>query len=243
MKKWLLMLSLFVHFAACATERIQLKVVTEHWPPYNYVDEDGHFQGIATNKLKRVLARADVDYDLNLLSWNKAYKLTQKTPNVVLFTVYRLKHRENDFQWICPLIKTGEIKMFALRDRHDLDVQNLNDAKNDVIGTVRTGSTYEFLVKSGFKPNIHLDLGTDEMANVKKLVAGRVDIVVQQSDLLIGRLERAGSSMSEVKALITVEGEGNKLGCMAMSKSTPKATVDKLRQALIHVNLEQQASY
>lgn len=216
-----------------------IKVVTEQWPPYNYLDADGNFKGIATDIVIRTLEHAEVNYDINLYAWNKSFKLAKDNENTLLFTIYRLKQRENQFQWICPLIETGDVNMYTLKERNDIKVTSLEDAKNYIIGTVGTGSTYDHLIANGFKVNVHLDIGSDELANIKKLLAGRIDVVIQQSDLLTGRIERLNSNVKRVKPIFKLENQGHKLGCMAMSKSTSPFVVEKIRKSLHAVLTEE----
>ena len=54
-----------------------ISVVTEDWPPYNYLDENGEMTGYSTKVVKKVLEKANVQYDIRLYPWARSYEMAQ----------------------------------------------------------------------------------------------------------------------------------------------------------------------
>ena len=73
----LLISSASVIYAMRETEPIPLRVITEDFPPMNYM-EKGEIKGISTAIVKKVLERANIPYTLELLPWARGYEITKK---------------------------------------------------------------------------------------------------------------------------------------------------------------------
>ena len=50
-----IILGLFIVLPFCVKSNTTLTVVTEQWPPFNYVNQQGDIDGIATKRVKAVL--------------------------------------------------------------------------------------------------------------------------------------------------------------------------------------------
>ena len=117
---WLL--SILILFNATAGERIL--VVTEEWPPYNYTNDNGEIVGSSTKRLRQVLDNLDIEYEIQMMSWTRAYKSARDNKNVLIYTIFQEKSRLPHFQWICPFIKTHGVGMFALAERDDIKLNS-----------------------------------------------------------------------------------------------------------------------
>lgn len=221
---------------AIATPAPKLTVVTEEWPPYNFLNSEGVIDGSATKKVKAILADANIDYHMELLAWNRAYKKTRDNKNVLLYSIYRSEKRLKDFNWICPLIQTSAVNFYTLASRTDMKITKVEDAKKYVLGVIGSGWTYDHLVHNGFSRDKNLDVGSSEFSNVRKLMKGRIDIVVQQEDLIRSKLAEENLPLNALKVVYTLSPAANQIGCMVMSKDTPKSLVDKIRKSLNNVN-------
>mgnify|MGYP000689651807 CR=1 FL=1 len=215
---------------AAANDRIV--IVTEIWPPFNFINEEGKVDGIATNVVKRVMELAEIDYHIEVYPWKRAYMMAKENKNVLLYTIYRIESREKHFQWICPLVNTGGVGLYTLATRNDIKIEVLDDAKTFVTGVVGSGVTHDFLKFNGFVVGRHLDIGTDDYANIRKLIGGRVDLIVQEETPFDMRLKEEGLDRQAVKKVFTLLGSEKRVACMAMSLDTPKALVSRITSAL-----------
>lgn len=218
--------------------KVELQVVTEQWAPFSFINKDGAIDGTATRKVRTILEAAQISYSIELLAWNRAYNQARDNKNVLLYTIYRLQERENDFQWICPLIETNSPTLYALASRKDISITNLNDAKQYSIGIIGSGWTHDYLIQKGFEAGQHLDVASDENANIRKLLKGRVDIIVQEAGLVESRLLKEGVSAQKIKKVFSLVDTPYHQGCMAVSKDTPLELVETLRNGLQKLNTE-----
>lgn len=225
---------LALSFSSIAAQHT-IKVVTEEWPPYNYTNSEGKLTGIATQIVKEVLQEAELDYIIGVYSWGRAFTMARDNKNTLLYTVYKVGDRLDKFQWVCPLIQTKGVAIYALADREDIQLKSLNDAKQYTIGTIQYGGGYDLLMHAGFEPGKHIDVATDELANIRKLLRKRVDLIIQEVEPLKLRLNKLGLPASSVKRVYSVLPDGDQSGCMAFSKDTSKEIVDKVRKALVTV--------
>jgi len=216
-------------------EQDSITVVSEEWPPYNYTNKKGRFTGIATKILEEVLTEANINYDIEVYSWNRAYVMARDNKNTLLYTVYRIGNRIDEFQWICPLVHTRGVAIYAMADRDDITLDTLNDAKKFLTGTVSTGVSYDLLIHAGFKYGEHFDIASDDYANIRKLTKQRIDLIIQEVEPLKLRMQKLGLASSIVKKVYTVIPDDGQIGCMAFSLDTSKELIERIKKALIRV--------
>ena len=215
-----------------ANAEAAISVVTEHWPPYNYTNEQGEIVGLATKVVKAVLADAGYDYNIQLLPWSRAFKLAQENSHTLIYTIYQSDNRLNKFQWICPIINTRGVNVYALSSRTDIAINSLDDARNYVIGTTKRSVMYGYLKSEGFELGKNLDIASDELANIRKLARGRIDLIIQDEQPFKLRVEKTGLPLTQFKKVHTLFADTTNKSCMAMSLSTPTEVVNKLQAAL-----------
>jgi len=218
-----------------AESQIHISVVTEDWPPLNYLNSDGEIAGYVTEKVIKILDHAVVDYDIQLLPWVRAYEVALAQPNVLIYTIYRTLERNNDFHWICPVAPSIQLHAFALASRNDLNVQTLEDLKAYKIGVSRNDYPVSFLTKHGFRENEHLDMSANNNINMKKLLSGRVDFVVGTWQEMRIRLKRFGQEKIRLNRLLQIDVGHDWPLCMALSKKTPLSIVQKIQKAHLAV--------
>ena len=167
-----------------------------------------------------------------MLAWSRAYRKAKENKNVLLYTIYKLHGRDDDFQWICPLIETKATHLYSLVSRSDLQIKQIDDAKSYRVGVFGRGWAYDFMKLQGFQEGVNLDTTFDEQANIRKLMKGRVDFIVQESGLIEQRLKKEGISPQKVKPVHSLVDSSHQKGCMAMSRDTSVEMIDKLQRAL-----------
>ena len=107
-----------------------LNVVTEEFSPYNYT-VDGKIKGISTAVVTETLKRAGIKYRLRVYPWKRAYKkIALKEKNVLIYSIYKSADREPLFAaWIGPILPPAEVCFYKLKERTDVQVGTLEDAK------------------------------------------------------------------------------------------------------------------
>ncbi|MCX7218505.1 MAG: transporter substrate-binding domain-containing protein, partial [Burkholderiales bacterium] len=205
----------------CSAFAQKLTVVTEEYPPYNFLSSDNKISGMATEVVEEVLLRAKVDYQLGIYPWARAYKMAQEAPYVLIYAIGRNEKREALFKWM-DVIAPYDVYLYRLKSRSDIHVNDLADLKNFEVGAVRDDVRAQYLEKLGAKP----DLASADSANIKKLAMERIDMFPIDEAALIGLYKREGIDPGTVVKALKLEGLSSGL-YMAFSKQTPDEMVSK----------------
>lgn len=232
--KFFLYLAIFFSINVTASESLQ--VVTEEWLPYNYTNAEGQLVGRSTDKVRAVLSNAGIKYKITSYPWLRSMHLAKTQANTMIYSIYRTPERENLFQWVCPLMAPVKEYLFALKTRDDIQLNSLEDAKNYVISIVRGSVSDGYLTNAGFKPGLNLDLTSDPGSSPRKLVAGRVDFILQTEYTASERMRELGLDYSILKKIIEVKEIDNRRACMAFSLKTDKGLVERVQAALDKYN-------
>ena len=236
MIKHLVFIYLLIYFQICEAKDTIL-IVTEEWPPYNYTNKKGEIVGSSTEIIKKVMNKTDLDYKIEIYSWVKAYKIVTTQPNTLIYTIYRNPQRESSFKWICPLNNTHNLSFYSLKSSIDITVTKLDDVKNYLVGVVNQDVTFDYLVNNEFKVGKHLAIDSDEFANVRKLIKGRVDLIIQEEQALKFRLKRESLDFNKVQKVFTLFDKSLNNSCMAFNLHTPTHIIETVEKALHEVSM------
>lgn len=228
-------LSLLVSFSHAANIP-KVTIYTEQWPPYNYVDNDGAIVGLSTEVVHQLFKQAGIDYEIKLVHWAQAMRKAQQIPNTFVYSIYPGAERLDKFQWICPLVQTEPIAFYRLKERTDIELQNIEDAERYVVGVIRGGDfATDILSRHGLEIGRQLVASLDEMTNVRNLLSGRIDLIVQEGNAVKYRLAALGYSMNDVSRLSLKLGKETRENCLATGLKTPHELVKKLQISLQEV--------
>jgi polar amino acid transport system substrate-binding protein len=209
-----------------------IKVVTEDWPPYNYALPNGQVGGLTTKIVRQVLDKSGLKYDIKIYPWARSYDMAVNQSHVLIYSIFRLKNREHQFKWICPLTKPIELYFFKLTDNSKVEITNLNDAKKYTVGVTRGDYPHHYLMNQGFTVGTHLQLSPSDSLNVKKLVNGRIDLVVEAELTMRTILSELGKPFSDVYPITKIIQGKSTQNCMAFGIKTPDNIVQRVQSAL-----------
>lgn len=210
-----------------------VRFVTEHWPPYNFLDDSGHVIGITTSKVKRIISALNLTADIEVYHWAKAIQLAEFEENVFIYSMYRSQAREERFQWICPLLNTEPVAFYRLFHRNDINITSVHDAKEYRSSVMNGDLTMKMLLEAGFEQGVNFETTLDEVTNVRKLLHGRVDLIVQEDNALRYRLNLLGSKRNQLKRLEPLDKEKVITLCVATGLKSDPSLVEKMRMALL----------
>ncbi len=86
----------------------EVRLLTEEYPPVTFMKE-GKVTGFVTDIVREIIARQGIPDNIRLMSWDEAYNVALRNPNVVLFSTERTEKREKLFQWVGPVGKNSAI--------------------------------------------------------------------------------------------------------------------------------------
>jgi polar amino acid transport system substrate-binding protein len=146
-----------------------LMITTETSAPSSML-ADGRVVGMATDKIRMVLDRAGVTYEITLLPWKRAYTAALRQPDTCVYSTNRTPEREALFKWIGPT----DAAQWVLMGRADRNwrIASLEDARGLRIGTYNGDARDDYLRGRGFTT----DAAPGDMLNPPKLLQGRIDL-------------------------------------------------------------------
>lgn len=165
-----LFLVLFCHIQWGLADTI--RVVTEESFPYHY-SSGQKIVGNVVRLVDAVLKRADLEYEMDIFPWARAYHMSLNQPNVMIFSIVRTKEREKLFKWVGEVMPI-KYALIRLKTRVDITPQNLQQAENYCVSVMRNDVVHQYLRKLKFKdlyPINRLEQG------FKMLMAGHVDLI------------------------------------------------------------------
>lgn len=196
-----------------------ITIMTEDYPPFNYM-ENAKIKGLSTEIVKELQKRTKTKGAIKILPWPRAYKTLQSKNDCMLYSIARTKDRENQFKWVGPIM---ENKIFLYKKKGSTaNIQSLEDAKKvGSIGVQQNSNGHIYLKSHGFS---NLDTVPDASLNVKKLLAGRVDLIPSIKPVIHHRLKQEGLNKD------AIENTGVSLGKQRLYLAFSKNTDDNLIQ-------------
>ena len=208
----------------------ELAIISEENPPFNFT-RDGVFTGAATEVVREIMRRLNVKSEIQVMTWARAYQLARTRPNVVLYSTARTAERENLFHWVGPIYKVRF--GFYARKGSGLVLTCLADAKKvNAIATYKDDVREQLLKSLGFS---NLDSSKSPASNLKKLLAGRVDLWLYSNlgvPLVAGQI---GIDPADVELVLPFKDVNVYI---AISKNTPSAVADQWQAALEAIKRE-----
>lgn len=209
-----------------------LSVVTENWPPFNYLDADGQVDGEVTANVKEILQLAKLEYSIQLYPWTRSYRLALQKPNVLIYSIFKTEKRTPLFHWFCPVIQSDAARIYLYKLKsNQTQIDSLDDAKSLHIGVMRDDNSYQYLLDNGFVEGENLDVATDEYANLRKLLVGRIDLVAQSNQAMEYRLDKLNADANRVTPVLELHPEDWGRQCMALSLKSDPELLSTLRTA------------
>ena len=199
-------------------------IMTEEYPPFNYT-EDGKLTGLSSEVMFELISRLGHPNNIKVLPWSRGYKLIQDKDGMILFSMTRTEQREDMFKWVGPVAPNKWV--FFAKKGSGLSINSLADAKKvKKIGTYKDDAAESFLKQEGFA---NIESVVDDLANVKKLAAGRIDLWI------VGQLQgvfKAKSVTGDASTFEKVFDVKETQLYIAFSKSTPDAVIKKWQAEL-----------
>ena len=217
--------------AARAAPRPRLYIATDHAPPSVGADHGG-LAGIATEKIKRILKRTGIDYEIDSLPFKRAYMLAQSRADACIYSLTRVPERETLFKWVGPT-QLSDWTLFGRAGR-DYGVKTLEDARKYRIGAYFGDLRGDALAAQGFA----VSTVTERLSNPRKLLIGRIDLWASSLQLG-GGLVAANGWEKQIVPVLTFKRTELYLGC---NTGVPDELIAKMNAALRAIESEAAAA-
>ncbi|WP_196220486.1 substrate-binding periplasmic protein, partial [Roseibium denhamense] len=201
-----------------------LKIYTEDYPPFYYMEDTGHLGGFVTEQLKEAAALAGIPIEFHLRPFNRGLMAVETYPNNCFMALWRTEIRAPNFRWVGPLQIDG-IAYFALEES-TIRIKQHSDAFQYRTGAVR-GWTSTLEAKSAGHGNL-VPVERDDL-NPGMLKAGRIKLWLGGLLSSPYLAEQAGVS---VRNVFTVQTVDLSLGCHPLTSTSVIARLQTALEAL-----------
>lgn len=176
-----LLIGLLCLSGAIKAHAADLVVYTEHYPPFNYADEQGTIQGLATDKVRQVLDATGLSYEIRLVPWARAMKNVLERENALIYTITRIPEREAKFDWLVPLAGANFHLFARADDQRTITYDKLLSGAYTVV-CVASDLTCGFLKTAGVpeKSIISVTKAESGTTDFRLVIAGRADMYLSE---------------------------------------------------------------
>ena len=203
-----------------------LRIITEDYPPYNFVDKDSNVTGQSTEIVEAILDKTGAQADIEVMPLSEGLALAQKGPNVVIYSLNRTPQREELFKWVGPIGNYEQA--FYAKKGSTIEINKLEDAKNvDKIGVYKGDAGAQFLASQGFT---NLDESLTDTEALQKLMDGTVQLWLGNKEGLAITAAQAGVNPDDLVMLPVVAIRADLY--IAFSKDIPDSTVQAWQSTL-----------
>ena len=211
------------------------QVVGAEFPPLMY-EKEGTPAGFYFELLQMMLKEMPQHHIIvEFYPVPRMLMMLAKTPNMFALGIARNAEREQYCKWVGPTIQPGVV-LYKLKNRSDIRIQTLADARPYKIGTGRAYAAKENLLQAGI-PEDNIEEVTIDVQNIKKLFAQRIDLVITIDVIFLNLLRQEGHSIDEFEAF-RVDGMSM---YYAFNKNTADQVILQFQQTLDQ--LKQTESY
>lgn len=176
-----------------------LTIYCEDDPPNQIITSDGRLTGMTVEIIREIQQRVGNQDPITVVPWARGFDAVQKNPNTVLFSMSRTAERDPLFHWIGPVLETNY--GFYARADSSLSITSLEEAKKlKRIGVYLNDVRDVLLTRAGFT---NLDRTSNNIQNVKKVMAGRIEAYASAPGSIESEAQAAGYQASDLKELFT----------------------------------------
>jgi len=151
-------------------------------------------------------------------------------PNVLIYSIYKTKQRTPHFKWFCPIHPSTPINIYKLKE-NKTDIKTLSSLKNALTGVLRKDNSHSYMLNNGFIAGRNLIISSNEENNIKNLLAGRIDAVIQSKDALIYRLQGTEFNINDFEVGFQLHQNMSTEHCMALSKNSSAEIISAVEKA------------
>ena len=229
MRLIIVLLSLF--FSVGVGNGTEINIVTEHFPPYQIVENNKIQGGFSVEVVKELLDETGIEAPIIAYPWARAYRMSLNGENVLIFSMIRNEEREKHFKWVGSLIGTKDYYFWSLKNSKDIKINSLEEAKRYSIGVPRDNYQHQFLKNNGFT---NLSITDDFDTALKMLYAQRIQAVMGSEISIAYRMRKLNLDYSMLKKHYKIGQSWGDLS-IAFSKNTPDELVTKFQLALMKI--------
>lgn len=219
-----------------ALSATRLKVFTEQFPPYNYLQED-QLVGINVELLNEVCRRAKIQCELELLPWKRAFENAKKMEGTGLISTSRTFEREELFEWVGPFVSSRSC-LYKLKQRDDISINSVEDLTNYTIGISREDVYQKVLEGLGFEEGLHYLTYAGKYEDINMFKHGKLDLIIGSAVTIVHQLRTQDLEFNDVQPVFELIDPALRGNFLALNLNTPSHIISALQNALDEIKVD-----
>ncbi len=182
MKK-ILIIPLFFIICNAFSEQNTLLIATLEYPPFIY-SENGDVKGPVVETVKAVFSSLGVKIKIEIFPIARGLLMVKNGEADAYFSLKRTPQRESDLLFTTTPLLRQPFVFFTRRTsgiKWNGNIEDIKDYRIGVVAKTSYGAIFDGYLKDGLLLNIE-ETQSFEL-NIKKLIAGRVDVVINSYDV------------------------------------------------------------
>ena len=211
-----------------------ITVVTENFPNFQYLDENGELTGTVVDKVKSGLDKSGVDYEVSVNSWSISYNAALRDSNTCIFSMARLPAREDKFTWVAKI--GGFSASFYSFKSEQVKITSIDEAKKYRIAVLKNNYSHIYLKENGFDERNQLILldSFDNIYDVLKSRRSSIDLVIL-SDEQFKHERDNDNTLEDLKPILKLP-VGTPQLFFACNKNINPVTLEKLNKGFADID-------
>nr|BDT27765.1 transporter substrate-binding domain-containing protein [Bacteriovorax sp. HI3] len=159
-----------------AVASLPLTIITEDWPPYNYI-ENNVLKGFSTELVELVMKDLNIKDKITVLPGPRAMKVLNKSKRTLFFSMIMTPERKPRYKWIGPF---GEQAIYFYKKKGStLKINSLEDAKKAKSVCARESGLVSALLKTNGFTNI--DAGVSPESIYLRVILDRCELGIGET--------------------------------------------------------------
>jgi polar amino acid transport system substrate-binding protein len=197
----------------------RLKFVAENLPPYHYKDQNGQIAGALVDVVNAVAKQANVEYDIELYPFARAFSMLQNKSNVLMFSLLNSPSRQKQFIWLGNTFHNAAFLVSVKNSK--IPLTELKQAQKYSVGTIRGYYSETYLRNAGFEENKNLALSVNYQNLWHMLFKGRIDFVLTNTVSLNSELNQLGHDVRDIERTLELTDFPSQLHLAANQNLSP----------------------
>ena len=229
----------FMVMKPCTAKQLSVQIVTEQLAPLQIDNGDKPPSGAMVEVIQTLLNNTEIAGKIEVFPWSRAYLIARHQPNTLIFSIIRNPEREQQFHWIGSLLK-GKAYLMRLKDRPELAISTIEEAKSYRVGVHRLGISEQYLLEKGFTGGKNLLFNSDYSKLWESLFQEKVDYILANKFMWAAKKKEQSNTYRPLAIALTLD-DFAKDYYLAASIDTSPIIINKLQKAL--ENLKQSGQY
>jgi polar amino acid transport system substrate-binding protein len=200
----------------------------DDFAPFAYMN-NGKVTGLSVDILRIILKELQIPDTIKIYPWARVYRMALKNKNTLIFTVARTEERESLFKWLGP-IAPGEMSLYKLKRRKDIKINNFEDAKRYITGTIIGYAVEKDLLDMGFEHGKNLDSVSTDIQNFERLYINRIDLITSSDFVVAHTVKGTKYSLDDFEKVLVIDDKYDFY--YAFNKETDDEIVNRFQRVL-----------